>query len=421
MNKKFRILFNVLSIVFLSILCLFYGYRLLYYYKIEHPKNVKAEIKLYEKLVSTQGIEGMNYGLQKDGNEYYYAAGSNDNYLYYLGRMWRIVDIDKDGNIKLITDEVQTILPYNINDKFDESDINTWLNINDNEYSGIFEKSLKGTVNIVKQNDHVSSLLTKKGYERLGKNSFVIDNNNFWIVDEKSNKILYVNNKGEIKEDNDDYDTYAVKPTIVISNQILYTSGNGTNDNPYIIDNSVKEKITDAYVGEYLNYGGYTFRIIDVNDISVKVALDGYIDTNEYSYSKYDNTFSIREGIGYYLNNEFYNSLANNNYIVNSKYYTGSYSYNDNYSYLNTYLDEVDAKVGLYKIGEFFITSYNEYSTLTPSETSKQTIYVINKNRKLFADLIDSAYKVRPVLSLATDLFIIEGNGTKEKPFEIGR
>ena len=56
MNKKFRILFNVLSIVFLSILCLFYGYRLLYYYKIEHPKNVKAEIKLYEKLVSTQGI-----------------------------------------------------------------------------------------------------------------------------------------------------------------------------------------------------------------------------------------------------------------------------------------------------------------------------------------------------------------------------
>ena len=77
MNKKFRILFNVLSIVFLSILCLFYGYRLLYYYKIEHPKNVKAEIKLYEKLVSTQGIEGMNYGLQKAGDEYYYAAGSN--------------------------------------------------------------------------------------------------------------------------------------------------------------------------------------------------------------------------------------------------------------------------------------------------------------------------------------------------------
>ena len=201
----------------------------------------------------------------------------------------------------------------------------------------------------------------------------------------------------------------------------MYTSGNGTIDNPYIIDNSVKEKITDAYVGEYLNYGGYTFRIIDVNDISVKVALDGYIDTNEYSYSKYDNTFSIREGIGYYLNNEFYNSLANNNYIVDSKYYTGSYSYNDNYSYLNTYLDEVDAKVGLYKIGDFFITSYNEYSTLTPSEASKQTIYVINKNRKLFADLIDSAYRVRPVLSLATDLFIIEGNGTKEKPFKIGR
>ena len=50
-----------------------------------------------------------------------------------------------------------------------------------------------------------------------------------------------------------------------------------------------------------------------------------------------------------------------------------------------------------------------------------KTIYVINKSRKLFADLISSEYKVRPTLSLASDIFIIEGNGTKDKPFEIGR
>ena len=166
MSKTFRILFNSLSIVFLSILVVFYGYRLFYYYRIEHPKNGNIEIKLYEKLTSKQGIEGMNYGLQKDGDGYFYAAGSNDNYLYYLGRMWRIVNIDKDGNIKLITDEVQTILSYDNSKTFDESDINMWLNINDNDYSGVFEKSLKDTSNIIKQNENTVSLLTKSEYEK---------------------------------------------------------------------------------------------------------------------------------------------------------------------------------------------------------------------------------------------------------------
>lgn len=421
MSKKFRILFNSLSIAFLSILVVFYGYRLFYYYRIEHPKNANIEIKLYEKLTSKQGIEGMSYGLQKDGDGYFYAAGSNDNYLYYSGRMWRIVSIDKDGNIKLITDEAQTILSYDSSKTFDDSDINMWLNINDIDYSGVFEKSLKDTSNIIKQNENTASLLTKGEYEKMGQNSFVLDNNNFWIIDETDNKLLYVSSKGEVKDDNEDYDTYAVKPTIMISNKIVYTSGDGTADNPYIVNDGAREKITDGYVGEYLNYSGYTWRIIEVNDSYVKVALDGYIDTDEYDYSEYDNEFSTIEGIGKYLNTNFYDNLTNNNYIVDSTYYIGTYSDDDEYSYLNTYNEEVDAKIGLYKVGDFFISSYNEFSTLTPSETSNKTIYVINKSRKLFADLISSEYKVRPALSLASDIFIIEGNGTKDKPFEIGR
>lgn len=421
MNKKHRILFNVLSFAFLCILCIFYGYRLIYYYKIEHPENTQTEIKLYEKLISNQGIEGMNYGLQKDGDNYFYASKSDNNYLYYLGRMWRIIGIDKDGNIKLITDDAQTILAIDSENSFNESDINTWLNISDIDSSGIFERSLKDLTNIVKQNDYVASLLTKKEYERLEKDNFIVDNDYFWIIDEENNSLLYVNTKGEIKDDNEVYDAYTVKPTIVISNEIIYTSGNGNIDNPYTINDGVREKITDVYVGEYLNYSGYTWRIIEVDDIYVKLGLDGYISTDEYEYSSYDNEFSIIEGIGKYLNDDFYDELKNNDYIIDNTYYIGSYSDDYSYSYLNTYNEEVESKIGLYKIGDFFINNYNEYSTLTPSDSFNQTIYVINKNRKLFVDLISSVYKVRPTLSLAPDLFIVEGNGTKDKPFEIGR
>lgn len=421
MSKSKRILFNLLSLFFLSILCVFYGYRLIYYYKIEHPTDIQSEIKLYEKLISNQGIEGMDYGLQKDNDSYFYASNSIDNYLYYLGRMWRIISIDKDGNIKLITDEVQTILTYNSDNDFDNSDINTWLNNSDEDYSGIFSKSLKDTTNIIKQNGYISSLLTKDEYEKLGKDSFVMDNLNLWIIDEENNSILYVNNKGEIKDDNDVYDAYAIKPTIIISNQILYTSGNGTINNPYMINDGVREKITDAYVGEYLNYNGYAWRIIEVNENNVKIGLEGYIDDEEYLYSEYDNEISNIEGIGKYLNKTFYESLDNNDYIIEDTYYIGSYNEDNNYSYLNTYDDEIMMNIGLFKIGDFFINNYTEFSTLTPSETSNQTIYIINKNGKIFADLIDTTYKIRPTLSLASDLFIVEGNGTKTEPFEIGR
>lgn len=415
--KTYRKIINISSIIFLLALIIFYGYRLVYYYKLEHQPYSDVPVPIYQKLINSKGIEGTNYGLLKDTNGYIYGPKSTDNYLYYAGRLWRIIGIDENNNIKLITDESQTILTWEEDTTFKDSNIYTWLNNTEVENSGIFEKSLKETTSgNIKIGDGIVTLLTKEEYEKIGANSYLVDGNNFWINGDTRS---YVNNKGEIITDVNDYDAMNVRPVIILNSSYNYISGNGTKENPYIIYNPLKEKLNSTYVGEYITYNNLLWRIIDTTD-NIRVSLEGYVE-NEQTFSNNSNLFNIKDGIGNYLNGEYYQTLENNDYIVQNDYFMGSFNKDDHYSYLNTYSDKVNVYIGLPKVGDFFINSYDNYYTLTPSESSQNVIYVMNKNKRLFADFVTEKYQIRPVITLDSEIFILGGSGTKESPYEIGR
>lgn len=409
MCKKRRILFNLFSFLFLITLVVFYGYRLFYFYKLEHTASTDGPVKFSELLINNAGIEGMNYGLQKTDDGYYFETKSVDNYLLFLGRTWRIIGVDNENNIKAITEEVQTLLSWKEDASFEESDIYTWLKRSDVEHSGIFEESLK-------QNTYIKdiSLLTKQEYQRLKENNFLIGEN-FWIIDEKPS---FIDNKGELQVEEDN-NIYGVRPVITLSSDVLYISGSGTETNPYIISSDVKEKLNDTYVGEYLTYNDNLWRIIEVNDTSTKVVLDSSLE-DDTIFGSSNNEFNLKSGIGNYLNNDFYETLLNEDYIIEKDFYIGTFENKNNYSYLNTYENSVKVKIGLYKIGDFFINSENDIYTLSPSTDSKEAIYTI-RNKKLFVDLVTNAHKIKPVIYLDSDIFIIKGDGTKNNPYEIGR
>ena len=124
--------------------------------------------------------------------------------------------------------------------------------------------------------------------------------------------------------------------------------------------------------------------------------------------------------IGYYLNNEYYETISNEDYILDTEFFIGTYENNNEYSYLNTYANSITGKVGLYKIGDFFISDDNDIYTLTPSNYSSKVVYTI-KNNRFFIDFVTSEYKIKPVLSLDGTIFILKGDGTKNNPYEIGR
>lgn len=417
---KKRIIFNICSIVFLSLLVVFYGYRLFYYYMLEHKTYENKIVSLYEKLIDNKGIIGTDKGLVAKDNIYVYTTKSDDNYLYFAGRMWRIISIDENNNIKMITEDPQTLLTWNKDTEFNDSDINIWLNKNENENSGIFEASLKENIDrLMKQNNLIATLLTKEEYELLNKNNYLMNNTPFWIIGD-DNLPAYVDIHGNIKNDFENSDFYGVRPVIILSSDWLYLSGSGIKDDPYILESNEKDVLGKAYVGEYVKYSGYDWKVIGVDSEKTKLVLNSSIE-NTNIFSKYDNVYSIKEGIGLYLNTEFYNSLENNDYILNSSYNINSYVINNEYSYLNTYNKSIEAFVGLYSLGDFFISEVGNTYTLTPYLSTKNTIYTINDNKKIYADFINSTYNVQPVISIDSNLFIIGGNGTKEKPYEIGR
>ena len=136
-----------------------------------------------------------------------------------------------------------------------------------------------------------------------------------------------------------------------------------------------------------------------------------------------NNIFNInsKNNIGYYLNNTFYESLENKDYLKKGYFYIGSFK-TDDYNYKLTFENKINTYVGLYQVGELFINDYEENFTLNGlSDNMDNTIFVIDKDKKIYGDNITSKYKIRPVLYLDSNLKILKGTGKIDNKYEIGK
>ena len=125
--KKSNI-FITINLLFILGCCIFYGSRLLYFYRLENPKKIK-QMETLEKMISHKGnIIVSGDGLYQNNEEYIFKGKNTNNYLEYDGRLWRIVKMSKNGDIKLITEDAQTSLVWGIDDNFEESYVYDWLN-----------------------------------------------------------------------------------------------------------------------------------------------------------------------------------------------------------------------------------------------------------------------------------------------------
>ena len=101
-KKKFKLwekIFVGLSALMVLIVVIVYGTRFIHYYMIEHPKAVDNSIAEYIKRNRTV-LSGDGLYTVDESNYYFYGKNTN-NYLWYSGRLWQIVDINPSG-IKLI-------------------------------------------------------------------------------------------------------------------------------------------------------------------------------------------------------------------------------------------------------------------------------------------------------------------------------
>lgn len=425
-KNKFSKLFVIISFLIMFALLLTYSIRFIHFYNIEHPKNeienlLSSKI-LEEKIVNNNGLTLLN-------NEYIYKGKVENNYVSYSGYLFRIVKVNKDKSIKLVTDDITTSLVWGYHTDYENSYIKKYLEevfynslVNKDKYlleSNWCIDSIKKKTDVCK--DIYSSkigLLTYNDYKLANSNNSYLNINKYWwtMNTYDDSKVWYVFDEGGVNNKSDDESTYysfGVRPSIVINPNVQFISGNGTKENPYIID-----KYTEVNVGSYVNYSNYIWKVISVND-NIKLVMDDCLKdgevclTRKYSNSSSEFNPNSYNTLAYYLNHNFYNTL-DDKYIVKGIWNVGKIDAEVSYDYNNIYNDNVEANVGLLNVVE-----NNKIDSFTLTPGSDELIYKLNQDGSLYSSDTDEELNIYPVIYLNKDIVVNNGDGTKENPFII--
>ena len=429
---NFQKIFCFISFLFILSCCIFYGTRFIKLY-LQEKKVETIEKNSLVKVIRDNNNKSNNFK-EINGTEYF-INDSNNNYILYSNLLWRIIKINNDNSITVITS-----LAFGEYLNYENSYVFNWLNSNDNKYSGILEKQLNkidtylqktttclDTVDELNNeecqntnNDNYVSLLSTSDFVNIGsKESYVVNNEYFYLINSNSNKeIWYIDEEGKITT-NKGTDIIGIKPVITIKSNIDYISGNGSKENPYKIENE------NGLFGSYVKLDNQIWRIYQVNETEVRLALNDYLKVNnqnlKYIYSNINSYHNDTKNgsIAYYLNNTFLNSLSYKDKIKEVKWSNGYYGSNSNYDYTKSLETTIDSKVALISIGNIIINSdLDNYHTMTGTTNKGSMIYTIKNNKSLYTKSVVNQSNVIPTISLEKNL-LTKGNGTLNEPLEM--
>lgn len=418
MNKKK--IFKIVSLIFIIICFIFYGYRFIHYYKI-YESNDEGEIvkvnlskKVLDSLYKTN-----NYRVKDD--TYYINNKENKNYVKYSGLIWRVVSISPDKEMKLITDN--SILLNNGSENIDYLNEVFFSNLESSEaYLAKTEACMDNITDLnnitckTKKSYNVG-ILSLTDYELLGGiESYLVNNENWWLSNSYNNGYYYVNQTGNASY-TETIHNYGLRPVITLNKDILFTKGNGTIDNPYFIGEETGNILNQKLVGEYISFNDSTWRIISKEDIGVKVALNASLENRIFDSKS--NSF-LNSNLYNYLNKDYYDSIKNKDYIAKGTWYTGYYNANNDFSYKSIYDTKIEAYIGLLNINDLFIMDVLDSYLITPVNDYSATIYLASNSTDLYAELVSKSHNIRPALYLNSNIKIVSGEGTINKPYVLG-
>ena len=427
----------------------------------EEPILEKAKKLVYENgTCKTEGTYNYMRGC-------YIKGASTNNYVWYNGFMWRIMGINSDGTVRLITDENVTAIPYGARKTAENYATNTgyihsWLN----DY---FYNKLNSTKSIIQNGSYFCSetigatltndtvrttctsgkevnasvgLISYDEYYLAGTSSSYLNiGQAFWTMTPYSTSSAWGVFSGVSAYDNGVTNTFGVRPVINVDSTSTITKGDGTTSNYYVLSENKNSNITgtleeNVTSGEYVKLEGKTYRVVSKESDGIKLILDGYVVKSKYGSN---NTFTTTSGIGATLNGDVLTSLglSTSDKIVETTWYQGDaidygFKYTD---VLNSTSNGVTAKVGLIRVGEMLASqsstiltknytaasSYNNATSywLMNKYTSTSDAWGVNSDGYANYSGVTSTYGVRPVIKVKTDLTISKGNGTWNSPYEI--
>ncbi len=383
----------------------------------------------------------------------YYKGLDPNNYLLFSGMLFRIVGVNSDGSVKIVSyDNIANVTYGNQGVDFNDSNIKEWLNnyfyskIHDtsylkednvwcidnassNECSVYSEKYPVGMLSVQEYRNaelNGNYLNATKVYMFLNK----VDNRNVYI------HYLYSDNQLDIESGEK---LIGIRPALVLKENLYITSGNGSENSPYRIGDYstgvAQDNLNSRIIGEYVSYFGMSFRISDIDKVgNTKLVSTGLMQNNsngQILMASYDNENKNRkfnpnetDNIGYKLNGE-YLDFMDDKYIINHEFTLPTFDSSKKYSKFKTETFKtkisIPASYEMFSASNSFVTIQRNY-WLIDYVDGNQAFMVNNGNGDIFTIDNDSLYTsngFKIVFYVSKNVKILSGNGTHSKPYVI--
>ena len=204
---RVQTIFCLVSLAFILGCCVFYGIRLVKYYKIYNPKLETGEVleNLASNIISTSQIVYEGDGLYLNNGNYIYKGENVNNYILINNLLFRIIRINSDRTIEVVLDEYINEMPYGEFVTFSESEIIEYL---EEKFLPIFDSDILAntsicndvitnvseitcqdidnnhSVRILGITDFLNSIESEKSY-------LVNDTENFWLYNQSEDSVWH--------------------------------------------------------------------------------------------------------------------------------------------------------------------------------------------------------------------------------------
>lgn len=386
-----------------------------------------------------------------------YKGDVDNNYLLFSGMLFRIVKINEDGTVKIVSDDNIAHVSYT-EEKYKGSNLEKWLN--DYYYNNLSEESKKYIVkskwctgNVVDINNFSCSDVVSNNIGLLNIQEYLDSiSNNVSYIDGTYRSTLLLNKKDAnnfyltqyIMFDSMSYDSGlmypSVRPSFNLNKNIYMISGDGTKEKPYMIGDYKQGKENDLLkerlIGEYVKFSGYLTRISDITkdgniQLTFMEELESKkttgarerikIDMGSQENYKFNNV--QENNIGYLLNNEYINYLISK-YLVEEEFKVpttvNSLKYNE-YE-----MTSLKGKIFLPYSYQMFSSDYHHTDNgvsgylLSDYSSVDNQIFAVNPGNQICFEFLKDTfnqYTLKPVVFITKNAKISSGNGTVSKPY----
>ena len=400
---KVQRLFCIISILFILGCCVYYGNRLIKYYKIYNPKNESGELiaNLPSTIISNAVVKETGEGIYNINGNYIYKGENVDNYIIVSNMLFRVLRINSDKTIDIVLDEYinrikwnDTITDYEktslakyLEEKvlpiFDEDILNPTTICTDPVYE-LSEINCEKTntdsyIRILGLNDYINSLDNNKSY--LNKNGEYL-----WLYNHGKNNAW--NTTANSVSNSTPTNQYGIKPVITLKNSTTVYAGTGTKLDPYRI-----KKSDDIHVGTYLDINNDIYTVYEEGKDYYKIQSNKLLSKQ----MKFDDSSSdyTKSSLKKYLEDTYVERLSYKNLLKEVDF------------------SKYKSKIGLLTLDDLKFNSSLKGYFLSDSKDSLAYLY----NGSVVGSEVKTKRNIRIALGISKDLTILSGNGSKYAPF----